>query len=120
MDRSARSSRSISKSSPDEDTEVPDKRAVDTERVGLYEFQEFGTALDPAFVGEHNREMARAREDVGERGKRPCVQLIDRLATRRCRPAVRRIRRDSMNGSRAQGRAPGIGDCQIGGALHGM
>ncbi len=73
MDRSARSSRSTSKSLPDEDAEVPDKRAVDSERVGLYEFKEFGTTLDPPFVGEHNREMARAREEVGERSKRPCV-----------------------------------------------
>src|SRR6266446_8505502 len=97
MDRSARSSRSICKSFSDEDAEVPDKRAVDSERVGLDEFKGFGTAFDPPFIGEHNREMARPREEVGERRKRASVQSIDGLAPRRCRPPVRRIRRDSMN-----------------------
>jgi len=80
MDRSARSSRSISKSFPDEDAEVPDERAVDSESIGLDEFEEFRTTLDPTFAWEHNREMARAREEVGERGKGPRVQLVDRLA----------------------------------------
>src|SRR2546422_10414724 len=93
MDRSARSSRSTFRSFPDEDAEVPDERAVHSERVGLDEFKDFGTALDPAFIGEHNREMARPREELGERGKRTRVQLIDRLAPRGCRPNIRRCRR---------------------------
>ena len=120
MDRSARSSRSTFRSFPDEDAEVPDERAVDSERVGLDEFKGFGTALDPAFIGEHNREMARPREELGERGKRTRVQLIDRLALRRCRPTVRRIRRDSMDRSGAQGRTSSIGDGEIGSMFPGM
>lgn len=90
------------------------------ERMGLDEFEEFGTALDPSFIREHNREMARPREELGERGKRARVQLIDRLAPRRCRAAVRRIRRDSMHGPGPQRKAPGIRDGQIGSTFPGV
>ncbi len=120
MGRSARSCRSTSRSFPDEDAEVPDERAVDSERMGLDEFEELGTTLDPPFIGEHNREKARAREEVGERSKRPRVQSIDRLAPRRRRAAVGRIRRDSVDRSGAQGRVSRVGDGQIGGTIPRM
>ena len=120
MGRSARSCRSTSRSFPDEDAEVPDERAVDSERMGLDEFEELGTTLDPPFIGEHYREIARARKEVSEGGKRPRVQSIDRLAPSRCRAAVRRIRRNSMDRSCAQGRASSIGDGEIGTAIPRM
>ena len=86
---------------------------MDSEAMALHELEEFGTALDPPFTREHDREMATARKELGERAKRPRVQLIDRLAARGGRATVRRIGRDSMDRFGSHGRTSGIRDRQI-------
>ena len=55
---------------------------MDSECVALHEFERFGSAFDPFFVGEDNREMTAMGEDLGKSAERPLVQPIDRLPSR--------------------------------------
>src|SRR5437899_1627322 len=54
----------------------------------------FGSALNPFLAREHDRQMAAAREEFRKRVEGARVESVDRLASRRRGPSVRRIRRD--------------------------
>src|SRR5881628_1529719 len=111
-----RNCRSTSESRPEEDAEVTDERPVHAKRMGLDEFEGFGSALDPLLAGEHDRQVAASREEFRESLEGATIESIDRLAPRRGGAAVRRIRRDPVDRPRPQREPPGIRDDQLWGA----
>jgi len=92
---------------------------VHPERMGLDEFERFGSALDPFLAREHDRQMAAAREEFRKRVEGARVESVDRLASRRRGPSVRRIRRDPKDHPRPQGEPSGIRNGQIGSSSRG-
>src|SRR3989449_5323843 len=81
--------------------------------MGLNEFEGFGSALDPFFTREHDRQVAAAREEFRKRPEGARVESIDRFASRRRGPSVRRIRRDPDDRPRPQREPPVIRNGQI-------